>query len=174
MKIAIIGYSGSGKSTLAKRLADEIGVSPLYLDRVHFLPGWAERENDEARAIVREELQKSDWVIDGNYRQLLREQRLHDADEIILLNYPRLVCLARALRRHRDFRNRTRESAADGCIEKMDAEFVRWILFGGRTREKRQGYRDVAVDYPDKTVVVRNDRELERYLSNRADGKRGT
>ena len=33
MKIAIIGYSGSGKSTLAMRLAGELGIEPLYLDR---------------------------------------------------------------------------------------------------------------------------------------------
>jgi adenylate kinase family enzyme len=46
MKIAIIGYSGAGKSTLAKRLAQELGIEPLYLDRVHFLQDWTEREEE--------------------------------------------------------------------------------------------------------------------------------
>lgn len=168
MKIAIIGYSGAGKSTLAKRLADEIGVCPMYLDRIHFLPGWAERAREEARAVVRAELAKDDWVIDGNYQHLLREERLADADEIIFLNYLRFVCLFRALKRHHDFRHQTRESAADGCIEKMDLEFIWWILYKGRTRARRRGHQNVLLKYPDKSVSIRNDRELERYLSRRA------
>ena len=106
MKIAIIGYSGSGKSTLAKRLADELGVEPLYLDRVHFLPNWVERDEESAREIVRMEMAKPSWVIDGNYTHMLRDQRLQEADEIIWLNYPRLICLIRALKRNRDFRGK--------------------------------------------------------------------
>jgi len=167
MKIAIIGYSGSGKSTLAKRLAQELGIEPLYLDRVHFLPDWAEREPEAAREIVREEMAKPVWVIDGNYRYLLREERLRDADEIIFLGYPRLICLMRALKRHRDFRGKTRESAADGCIERMNWEFAWWILFKGRTRASVRAYQDVVRRYPEKTAVIRNDRALQHYLDSR-------
>lgn len=171
MKIAIIGYSGSGKSTLAERLAGEIGVAPFYLDRVYFMRGWTEREPEEARAIVRAELKKTDWVIDGNYLHLLRDERLRDADEIIFLNYPRFLCLVRAFRRYVKFRNQTRASAADGCIEKMDMEFIWWILHKGRTREVRRGYQSVILRYPDKTAVLRSDREMERYLQRRANGE---
>ena len=167
MKIAIIGYSGSGKSTLAKRLAQELNVEPLYLDRVHFLPDWVEREPEAARGIVREEMARPDWVIDGNYRYLLREERLRDADEIIFLGYPRLICLLRALKRHRDFRGKTRESTADGCVERMNWEFAWWILHKGRTRASVCGYQDVVRRYPQKTTVIRNDSALQQYLNNR-------
>lgn len=164
MKIAVIGYSGSGKSTLAKRLADWIGCEPLYLDTVNFLPNWQERDRESAREIVRKTMEKDDWVIDGNYQSLLREERLKDADEIVFMNYPRLLCLHRALKRYRTFRGGTRESAADGCIERMNAEFVWWILYQGRTHARMRGYRAVVAQYPDKTVVIRNDRELNVYL----------
>ena len=163
MKIAIIGYSGSGKSTLAKRLAGERCIAPFYLDRVHFLPNWVEREPEEAREMVRAEMAKPDWVIDGNYSYLLREERLHDADEIIWLNYPRLTCLIRALRRNRDFRGKTRDSVADGCIERMNWEFAWWILYKGRTRAYIRGYRTIVQRYPEKTAIIRNDRALTRY-----------
>lgn len=86
MKIAVIGYSGSGKSTLAKRLADWIGCEPLYLDTVQFLPNWVERNRDESREIVRVTMVKDDWVIDGNYRSFLFEDRVNDADEIVFMN----------------------------------------------------------------------------------------
>ncbi len=167
MKIAIIGYSGAGKSTLAKRLAAELGVAPLYLDRVHFLPGWGERDRAAARALVCQELAKPSWVIDGNYAYLLREERLKDADEIIWLNYPRLTCLLRALKRRRAYRGRSRESAADGCIERMNWEFAWWILYEGRTPERIRGYLDVLRRYPEKTMIIKNDRMLERYLQAR-------
>ena len=171
MKIAVIGYSGSGKSTLAKRLADEIGVEPFYLDRVYFLPNWQERDHAEAQQMVRREMEKPDWVIDGNYRGLLRDERLRDADEILFLNYPRLVCLFRALGRYLTFRNHTRESAEDGCIEKMDWEFVWWILHKGRTKSIRRAYIDTVSQYREKTVVIRNDRALEEYWNQRYRGE---
>ena len=167
MKIAIIGYSGAGKSTLAKRLAGELGIAPFYLDRVHFLPNWVEREPEEARAMVRAEMANPSWVIDGNYTYLLREERLRDADEIIWLNYPRLVCMMRALKRSRTFRGKTRESAADGCCERMNWEFAWWILHKGRTRAYVRSYRAIVQRYAQKTAVIRNDRALEQYLASR-------
>ena len=52
MKIAVIGYSGSGKSTLAKRISEEYSLPLLYLDTVHWLPDWCERDTEEAQKIV--------------------------------------------------------------------------------------------------------------------------
>lgn len=173
MKIAIIGYSGSGKSTLAKHLAQEHGIEPLYLDRVHFLPGWAERDPESAREIVWAEMQKPDWVIDGNYTHMHREERLREADEIIFLNYPRVTCLLRALKRHRDFRGKARDSVSDGCIERMNLEFAWWILYKGRTSARKRAYRDIVRTYPQKTAVIKNDHELERYLQTRIQKHKG-
>lgn len=174
MKIAIIGYSGSGKSTLAKRLAQQLGIEPLYLDRVHFLPGWKERDQESAREIVWTEMQKPDWVIDGNYTHMHRKERLRDADEIIFLGYPRILCLIRALKRNKEFRGSARESVADGCIERMNWEFAWWILYKGRTSAHIRAYRDIVRQYPNKTAVIRSDRALEQYLQDRKRKYRGT
>ncbi len=167
MKIAIIGYSGSGKSTLAKRLANHIGCEPLYLDTVNFLPNWQERDRDEARAIVRKTLEKPDWVIDGNYRALLRDERLDDADEIVWLRYSRPVCACRALMRHAKNRGKSRESMANGCIEKMDWEFFWWVVYKGRTRRRVQGYLDTTKRYAGKSVVIKSNRQLRMYLAGK-------
>ena len=165
MKIAILGYSGSGKSTLARKLSEIHQVPVLYLDTVQFLPGWAERNREEARAMVREFMQtNASWVIDGNYRGFLQAERLEQADVILYLNFPRHVCLWRAIRRYRQHKNATRESMADGCAEKLDAEFVRWILRDGRTSAIRQHYREVAAQYPDKIRTFRNQRQVDAYV----------
>lgn len=167
MKIAIIGYSGSGKSTLAKMLAEWAGCEPLYLDTVQFLPNWVERDRAEAREIVRQTMEKSAWVIDGNYRSFLFEERITDADEIVFMNYPRGICLWRAIKRYWEFRGKTRASIADGCIEKLDREFVWWILYKGRTKERAGWFWDAVRRYPEKSVVIRNDRELGAYLAKK-------
>lgn len=46
-RIAVIGFSGSGKSTLAIRLGSILGVPPVHLDSLFWLPGWRadSREN---------------------------------------------------------------------------------------------------------------------------------
>ena len=101
MKIAILGTSGSGKSTLAKRLGERYGLPVLYMDTVHFLPGWVERPFAEEEAIVRQFLDENTggWVIDGNYSKTCYARRLEEADKIIVLWFSPLVCLWRAVRR---------------------------------------------------------------------------
>ena len=76
MKIALLGFSGSGKSTLARKLAAHHGAEVLYLDSVHWLPGWREREREEEVEIVTEFLNThEEWVIDGNYRKICFDRR---------------------------------------------------------------------------------------------------
>lgn len=164
MKIAILGYSGSGKSTLAKRLSNYYKIPVLFLDTVQFLPGWKERDKDEAREKVREFMQNDAWVIDGNYSDFLQKERLHSADRIIILCFPRRICLPRAVRRFIKNKNKTRESMAEGCKEKLDFEFIRWILFDGRTREKREHYRKIAEIYKEKTLLMKNQKEVDDYM----------
>lgn len=163
MKIAVIGYSGSGKSTLAQFLGQRYGVPVLHLDRVHFAENWRERDNDEALPEVRRFLCRDGWVIDGNYSGLLQAERLAQADWIVLMLFSRIACFFRALRRYRHFRGVSRESMADGCQEKFDLAFARWILHDGRVEKYRRRYQAICDQYPQKTVILRNQRELNRF-----------
>lgn len=163
-KIAVIGYSGSGKSTLAKALSAKLGLPLLYLDTVHFLPGWVERPDEEAVKIVRDFLDANEsWVIDGNYRKYEHERRMAEAELIVFMDYPRLRCFFRAWKRAIRYRGKHRESITAGCGEKFDAEFRRWILKKGRTPSIKARYEAIMEKYPDKTVRIRNDRELGRF-----------
>ena len=166
MKIAILGTSGSGKSTLAKRLGERYGLPVLHMDTVHFLPGWVERPFAEEEAIVRQFLDENagGWVIDGNYRKTCYARRLEEADQVIVLWFSPLVCLWRAVRRWQQNKGRVRESSAPGCEEKIDAEFVRWILHDGRTAKKRAKMERIGEEYPEKYVMIRNQRELDGFL----------
>lgn len=165
MKIVIRGYSGSGKSTLARRLGERYQIPVLHLDRVHWTANWTERDDAEKRQIVRDFLDENEsWVIDGNYSSLYQERRLEEADRILLLLFPRLTCLHRVLRRYRRYKGKTRPDMGEGCEEKVDAAFVRWVLWEGRSRKIRQNYARIAAQYPEKTLILRNQRALDAYM----------
>lgn len=167
MKIAIIGYSGSGKSTLARFLAQKYALPCLHLDTIHHLPGWKERSQEESQKIVKEFLDKHDgWVIDGNYSKLHYEERLTQADQIVLMLFNRIDCLIRVRRRYRQYRNAVRPDMAAGCNEKLDREFVRWILKDGRSASARKRYQRVMEQFPGKITVIKNQRQLDKFLQS--------
>lgn len=166
MKIAILGYSGSGKSTLAKYLATYYHIPLLYLDTVQFEANWKERDREEAQSIVTEFMKHEEWVIDGNYKSFLQDRRLSEADYNIYMAFSRWSCLIRAYRRNQMYRNASRESIANGCNEKMDLPFIWWILHKGRTAEKKRYYNDIMRKYHAKTTVLKNQRELDKFMAN--------
>ncbi len=171
MKIAVIGYSGSGKSTLAGFLGEHYRAEVLHLDAVHFLPGWIERRTAEEQRIVADFLDHNDrWVIDGNYTKLSYDRRMAEADLIIMMLFGRFDCLARVIRRYRIYQDKTRPDMAEGCNEKMDREFISWVLWKGRSKAARQRYRKLQQRYADKVVVLKNQRQLDRYIEEVSSG----
>lgn len=165
MKIAIIGYSGCGKSTLAEKLSHQYQLPVLYLDTVHHLPGWQARPREETRAMVGAFLEAhshTGWVIDGNYKRQHFERRMAEADHILLLRFNRFSCLLRAWKRYRTYKGKARPSMTAGCEEKLDREFVRWILWEG-PRSHRPLFDAVLAQYPEKVIVIRNQRQLDAY-----------
>jgi adenylate kinase family enzyme len=172
MKVAVIGYSGSGKSTLAAKMGDIYNCPVLYLDRVHFKDNWIERDDETAKAILKDFMDKNDsWVIDGNYTKLLRDRRLKEADMIVFMSFSRLTCLRQAIKRYRTYQGKTRESMADNCPEKMDMEFIKWILLDGRSKEKKEEYAETIRKYNEKTIILRNKKEVASFLETLTQNK---
>ena len=164
MKIAVIGYSGSGKSTLAGKLAARNQMEPLYLDTVFWLPGWKERSREEMREIVSSYLDThEEWVIDGNYSKICFKRRMQEADRIILMQFSAFSCLFRAWKRYRQNKGKARASMAEGCPEKLDLEFIWWLIYEGRKKGTRGLHRWVREQYPEKTVRLRNQRQLDEF-----------
>lgn len=166
-RIAIIGYSGSGKSTLAQKLGDACQCEVLHLDCVHWLPGWKERDNAEQNRIVSDFLDEhTGWVIDGNYKSTCYDRRMDEATQILFLDFPVYICLYRAVKRYFMYRGKSRASMTEGCNEKIDAEFLWWILHGGRDKIRKERYRNVCEKYAEKTVVLRTPKAVRRFLEN--------
>lgn len=164
-RILIIGFSGSGKSTLAYTLGKYYTCPVLFLDCVHWLPGWKERSLEEKEKIVSEYLADNDcWIMDGNYRSVCFDQRTELATQIIFMNFSRFRCLFRVIKRYLQNRGTTRMSVTDGCLESLNMPFVWWVFHEGRTRQRKKNLAQVGQKYPDKFVTIKNPRQLARYL----------
>ena len=165
MKIAIIGYSGSGKSTLAEKLSSYYSIPKLHIDRLQFQPGWQDSNRDWMLKEMKTFLSKhEDWVIDGNYTWCSYEERMEQADQIIFLNFSAWNCLVRAFKRYLRYRGKVRESMAEGCPERFDWEFIRWILWDGRNSSHKDHYQQICSDYADKVTIITNQKELDSFL----------
>ena len=46
--------------------------------------------------------------------------------------------------------------------EKLDPEFLKWILWDGRTKQARKRYLDILTCYPEKTLLIKNQRQLNQ------------
>jgi adenylate kinase family enzyme len=132
---------------------------------VHFLANWEVRNDEEKNKITKEFLDSHDsWVIDGNYSKLFYEQRMAEADTIIVLLFNRFSCLFRAYKRYVKYKNTTRPDMAKGCKEKFDIGFVKWILWEGRTEQAKDRYKGVISQYGEKVIVIKTQKELDRYI----------
>ena len=170
MKIVILGFSGCGKSTLARLLGEKHQIPVLHLDSVHFTANWVERPLEEKLSDVRAFLDNNEnWVIDGNYSQVEDVRRLREADSIILLELNRFVCLYRVLKRWITYKGCTRPDMAEGCPEKVDWEFVRWVLHDGRTAKKKGYYDAIASQYPGKTIRIRSVKQQKELIRREID-----
>ena len=167
LKIQILGFAGSGKSTLAETLSQKLSLPVIYIDTVHWLPGWQMRPREEQMMILGRFLDENadGWVIDGNYTKNWWDRRMAEADQIVFLNFNRFLCLWRILKRNHDYQGKTRVSMTVGCEEKIDWEFIRWSFFGSRTRKSFEKYKKLREQYPDKLIELKNPKMVEEYLN---------
>lgn len=125
-RILIIGCGGSGKSTLARSLGELLRLPVWHLDRLFWRRGWVNIPIEEFDKHLRKVLATQYWIIDGNYNRTL-PLRLSRCDTLIYLDYSRITCLRGVLWRVLSNHGRTRPDMAEGCPERVDGEFLRWI-----------------------------------------------
>ena len=163
MKIALLGFSGSGKSTLSAKLGSFYKIPVFYFDQIHCNSGWTVTSKEEKLQKTKEFMDNYDqWIMDGNYANYYLERRVEEADKIIILIFNRFNCLYRIFKRYKQYKNKTRPSMAPGCNEKIDWEFIQWILWKGRTREDKKRYNEIKSKYPQKVVFIKNQKQLNK------------
>ena len=164
-RIMIIGSGGSGKTTLARQLGEKTGLPVVHLDQIFWSPGnWKHLEREEFDALLQKELEKPQWILDGNYNRTL-EPRLERCDTVIYLDFPRLVSFTGWLRRVIKNWGRARPDMAPGCGEWFDPEMARWVW--NFNKKNRARYRELLSGLEGKTVrIFTSRRQVKRFLDS--------
>lgn len=168
-KVLVIGSPGSGKSTLARRLGEKTGLKVIHLDRLYWKPNWVEVGNkDEWKAVLQNVLAGDAWIMDGNYSNTL-EMRLEKCDAVIFIDMPPSLCVYRILKRFALYRKGTRPDMADGCEEKLDWEFIKFIKwtwdYPSRSKPKVEALLKRCEN--EKTIIrLKSKKEIENFLLN--------
>jgi adenylate kinase family enzyme len=123
-RVAVLGSGGAGKTTFSRELGRRAGLPVIHLDRYYWCPYWTPTPADQWRRTMTELAAGDRWVIDGNYGGSL-DIRLERADTVIILALSRWLCLVRVLRRW--WMNKGRAVQSDGCPERLDWQFLRWV-----------------------------------------------
>lgn len=158
----MVGPGGAGKTTFAAELSRRTGVPVIHLDRHYWRPGWVETERDEWRRVQEQLLDGRDrWIVDGNYSGTI-DVRFARADTVIVMALPRVRCVTRAL--WRSLRNRGHAVQAEGCPERVDVDFLRWIW--NYDRRSRPRIDDALRRHRDHLDVVelRSARDVRAFL----------
>ncbi len=161
-RILIIGCGGAGKSTLARQLGEILDLPVVHLDKLFWHPGWVESTDEEMDAKILAELQKPQWIMDGNYGRTL-PLRLQYCDTVIYLDFSRWACLWGVMKRVITSYGRVRPDMGEGCPERFDLDFLKWVW--NFNRDKREGfYRLLNETQGIETIVLKNRRMVKRFL----------
>lgn len=161
-KVIVIGSGGSGKSTFSRWLGLATGLPVVHLDKLYWHPGWVKTPADEWESIVRREIGKPEWIMDGNFGGT-RQMRLAACDTVIFLDLPRYLCLYRILKRTLLYRKGTRPDMAEGCHERFDPEFILWV-WNYPNSGKRRVVAELTEHSDKKVIVLRSKSEIEAFI----------
>ncbi|TDQ42820.1 DNA topology modulation protein [Aureibacillus halotolerans] len=163
-RIVIIGSGGSGKSTFARRLGKDLGIPVVHLDALYWKPGWVPEEQKTFDGIIQAELAKEKWIIDGNFSRTM-DVRIAAADTIIFIDLPRLLCTYRVVKRWLQYRNKTRVDMGEGCSEKVDLAFLKWVWTYPATKRPEVIRKLEQVASDKKVVHLTSQKNVKGFLN---------
>ncbi|WP_406945292.1 topology modulation protein [Halobacillus sp. SY10] len=168
-RIMVLGVSaGVGKSTFAKKLGEKLDIDVYHLDRFYWEPGWQEATLEDFSERQRNVVGKEQWIIEGNYRNTY-EIRAEKADTIIYLELPLRTCLFRVLKRWWTHRGSTRPDLGEGCSERMEADFLKFIVTTYRKRKKNMQERLLSfqeIGREKQVIQLRSKKDIQKFLDH--------
>ncbi|MCK0470416.1 DNA topology modulation protein [Halalkalibacter sp. APA_J-10(15)] len=162
-KVILIGSGGSGKSTLARQLGHKLKINVYHLDALFWKPNWVGVPKDEQRKVQNDLVNKEEWLIDGNYGGTM-DIRLNAADTIIFLDIHRTICVYRACKRMIQYRNKIRPDMGEGCEERIDLNFLKWIWNYPKTKRPDILIKLEQLSEDKQIIILKSPNEVQRFL----------
>ncbi len=164
-RILVMGVSaGAGKSTFARQLGIKLNYPVTFLDSLYFEPDWEEVPEEVYRQRQMNAVAGSRWIIEGNYSKTVsvRDER---ADTIIYLEFPLYLCLYRVFKRRIRYHRKTRPELGEACPEKLDWEFLTYIVTTYKRRKLEMSNRMKRYTVDGKKVFhLKSRREILKFL----------
>jgi adenylate kinase family enzyme len=166
-RVLCYGVTGSGKSTLALRLGAELGLPVTLVDEHYWEPGWVPAPHEQFEEHIASTLNGPRWVVDTAYARHL-DAIFRRADVIVALDYPRLVSLARLVRR--TYRNIvTRAPLCNGNVDTLRNalsrdSIIRWHFQSWRSKRRRMRAWSADPEVP-PVLLLGTPAETERALA---------
>ena len=150
-------------------MGEATGLPVIHLDVLFWNPDWVETPKDEWSKKVGKALSGDEWILDGNFSGTM-EMRLPACDTVIFLDFPRTICVYRILKRVLTYRKGTRPDMAQGCDEKFDWEFIKWVWnYPKRSKPKVEALLKRFEN--EKTIIrLKSKREIENFFVNLRSG----
>jgi len=161
----VIGCGGAGKSTFPRRLGEILKIPVFHLDKYFWKSGWERVSREEFINAQEAILGQPQWIVDGNYGGTL-DNRISKADVIVFFDFPMLLCLWGAVRRWALYYilGHERPDMTAGNHEKLDIEYVSWILNYRQTRRAGILQSLSHLSGNKEVVVFRSRTEVETFL----------
>lgn len=122
-RILLIGNAGAGKTTFAKQLAQKLHLPLVHLDNLYWRGDWDHLSRDEFDVILQSELEKPQWIIDGNFNRTI-SHRLQYCDTVFYFDFPTITCLAGITKRTLANLGKVRSDMGGNCIEHFDSHKI--------------------------------------------------
>lgn len=166
----VIGVSpGVGKTTFARTLGEALQIQVHHLDKLYWKPGWIETPLEEFADAQKKIMEGEEWIIEGNYGNTF-DLRIQYADTIIYLELPLYVCLYRVVKRWVTNIGKTRPDMGEGCEEKLDWEFIKFIYttFYSRKKKMKERFRSFQETEANKNIIILNSKkQIQDFLDAR-------
>ncbi|MCB2310464.1 DNA topology modulation protein [Clostridium tagluense] len=169
-RIMVIGSPGSGKSTFSRKLAGVVDLPLIHLDKEFWNNGWIETPKEDWAKKQKCLILGCEWILDGNYGGTM-DIRLEKADTVICFKLSRIVCLLSYFKRVITNINKVRPDMPEGCREKIDFEFMKYIW----NFPKASGQANInrLEKSKDKQIIVfKNRRQAKQYIIEISSGKK--
>ncbi|MGJ9385486.1 DNA topology modulation protein [Salipaludibacillus sp. CF4.18] len=148
---------------MARQLGGKLKIKVYHLDALFWKPNWVGVPKDEQRKVQNELVRNEDWLIDGNYGGTI-DIRLNAADTIILLDIHRTLCIYRAFKRMMQYRNKTRPDMGEGCEERFDLNFLKWIWNYPKTKRPEILKRLEQLSKDKQIIILKSPKEVQKFL----------
>jgi len=165
-RIWIIGSPGAGKTTFANIMGRKLNIPVYHNDRIFWKENWRERPANEQIETTKKIAANDKWIYEGNrFDHCQIDGRFNRCDTIIFLSVNRFTCLYRFIRRYHTYKGTVRPDIADGCIEKIDINIVKYILFEyPKKNSLRQELVTEAMTANKRVIILNGSKSIKLWL----------